>query len=1118
MTISAIFAEQMGILPLPDLRQIIVPHKKGLIRMMRYSFLLLLVLCCTLNILLAGSARGQDINLVRVRFETKDNSLIESLKEIQKKTVFSFAYNKKDIAGIKAGLLPAGERSVRETLDLLLANTDLQFEQIANNIVLSVRKRKPVPQNPASEVSPPKLEINGTVKTEKGQPLAGVSVLVQNTNNGTSTDAAGKFSLNVEADKAILQFSIVGYEMLTREVIGSGSIDITMKELSTGLNEVVVVGYGTQKKTDITAAVASIKAENFVKGAVTDAGQLIRGKVAGLAVITPDANPVSTSQLNLRGIATIGANSTPLILIDNVPGTLNTVAPEDIESIDILKDGSAAAIYGTRGTNGVILITTKKANGSTPTSIDLNTYFTIQKITRKLDFMNAEQYRELVAQNKPGATDYGASTNWLDQVVQTPFSQVYNVNLKSGTKTTNYNVNLNYRQLNGLIKRTDNKILYPRIEVNHNMFDGKLKFNANLGGFQQEYFAGADGSSYRADVYKNALTYNPTDPVKDDEGNWTEHPDKTEYANPVSLLEETQGMNRLTNFRTIGSLTYQPLPELNFRLMGSRDVNNATRGYYESKKHYSTIHDGRNGYASRGTNRNQENLLELTGTYNKRFGDHSLTGLLGYSWRQYDYEDYYMQNWDFSTDDFTYNNMGAGLALKRGEAVENSYQSRNKLIGYFGRINYGFRDKYLLTASIRREGSSKFGANYKYGNFPAISAAWNIKNEPFLARINAISNLKIRGGYGITGTEPNDPYTSLNRINFNTYILVNGQWIQVANPASNANPDLRWEKKQETNIGLDFGFLKNRITGSIDWYSRKTNDLIFDYPVATPPYLYNTIRANAASMSNKGIEVQVNAIPVETKNFNWTSTVNYSTNKNKLLTLSDKNFQLASGYFDAGNTGEPIQQSISRVQIGQPIGNFWGFKSIDIDENGRWIIEGKDGKPKPIAEQQADDKQIIGNGLPKHYLAFNNSISYKAFDLNITMRGAFGFQILNTVRMFHEVPIMLTRGNLLTSAYDNVYGKQPLADNQELQYLSYYIEDGDYWKIDNVTLGYNLPIYNNKYIKRVRLYISGSNLKTFTGYKGIDPEVNIIGMSPGVDVRSRYPATSSYTIGGFFTF
>jgi len=960
------------------------------------------------------------------------------------------------------------------------------------------------------------IQVSGTVTDESGTPLPGVNVRVKGEGNGTATNAAGKYSISIPDGVSTLIFSYVGYTPQEVPVGRRTTVNVRMTATETSLNAVVVVGYGTQKRERVTTAIASVKSENFVKGAVQDAAQLVRGKVAGLNVITPDANPTGMAQINLRGITTLTSGTAPLVLIDGVPGTLTTVAPEDIESIDVLKDGSAAAIYGTRGTNGVILITTRKVHGEMPPTVDVNSYVTTQKIRKRLDFMNAAEYRELVAQGRPGAFDYGADTDWMDEITRTPVSHVHNISLRGGSQRTSYIVNLNYRRMQGLILRSDNRMLYPRIEVNHRMFNGKLRLNANLSGYQQTFFAGTDGGSYRGDVYRNGLTYNPTDPVKDANGNWTEHTDKTNYANPVSLLMETDGKNQNANFRTLGTVTYSPVSGLDLKLLGSRDLYNSVRGYYESKRHYSTLRDGRNGYASRGTTRSEENLLELTANYQQTINDHDFTALAGYSWRETSYQDYWMQNWDFPTDDFSYNNMGAGQALARGEAPQHSYQSRNKLVGYFFRLNYSFRNKYLLMASIRREGSSKFGQNNKYGNFPAISAGWNIKNENFLQDSRVLSALKLRGGFGITGTEPNDPYMSLNRLNFDTYTFMNGEWIQAINPATNANPDLRWEKKEETNIGIDYGFWNNRVTGSLDLYRRVTRDLLMDYSVPTPPYLYNTIRANAASMENKGIEFQVNIAAIDRKDLKWNTSVNYSTNRNKLLSLSDKNFQLAAGYFDAGTTEEPIQQAIARIQIGQPIGNFWGFKSIDIDDQGYWIIEGKDGNPKPIANQQADDKQVLGNGLPKHYLNFNNSISYRNFDLNVTMRGAFGFQILNTPRMFYAAPVMLTRGNLLRSAYDNIYGKRPLADDQSLNYVSYYIEQGDYWKIDNVTIGYNFNLKNTP-IKALRVYASGSNLITFTKYSGIDPEVGVTGLTPGLDDRVRYPATTTYTLGASFT-
>lgn len=1067
---------------------------------------LTLIFLITIFLQVSNASYGQ-----RITYKSTNISIEKFLKIIKAQTPYKVLYTEEILKGLDNVSLDLKNVTVEEALNDCFEHKPLTFFIDKNVIVIKAKADAAAPQYaPAT--------LTGQITDAGNKPVPGVSIALKGTSLGTVSAADGSYQLKVPDNRGTLVFSSIGYTRVEVVLDGQTTVhNVQLKEEAKTMNEVVVVGYGTQRRGEITSAVASVKAEDFVKGSVTDAGQLIRGKVAGLSVITTDGNPTGTSQLNLRGITTLNAGTSPLVIIDGVPGTLTTVAPEDIESVDVLKDGSAAAIYGTRGTNGVILITTRKSKGKGAPSLELNTYFTTQRITKRLDFFTADQYRQLVKEGKPGATDYGASTNWLDEITQKPLSQVYNISLKGSNETSNYIVNLNYRNLNGIIKKSDNQILYPRIEVNHKMFGGLLKLNANLSGYEQSFFSGQDGGSYRPDVYRNAITYNPTDPVRNASGGYTEHTDKTEYANPVSLIEQTSGLIQNSNLRTIGSATLTPIDGLDITALGSRDLTNSTRGYYESKLHYSTLHDGKNGYASRGASRIEENLIELTANYKKTIGDHNFSALAGYSWRNTDNQNFYMQNWDFPTDDYSYNSLQSGLALKRGEAVDYSYRSQNKLIGYFFRLNYAFRDKYLLMASIRREGSSKFGENHKYGNFPAVSVGWNAKKESFLINNSFISTLKFRAGYGITGTEPASPYLSLNRINFDTYTLINGQWVQVINPSTNANPDLRWERKKELNIGLDYGFLDNRITGTIDWYKRTTNDLLFNYPVATPPYLYNTITANAASLENKGIEVGLNIAAIRGHDFVWNTSANYSHNVNKILSLSDKNFQLASGYFDSGTTGEPIQQSISRTQIGQPIGNFWGFKSIDIDAKGHWIIQGKDGKPKSIDDQQADDKQIIGNGLPKHYLNWNNSFAYKNFDLNITMRGAFGFQILNTARLVYESPVMLTRGNLLSSAYNNIYGKRPLADDQSLNYLSYYVENGDYWKIDNVTLGYTLKL-NKPYLKSVRLYASASNLKTFTGYKGIDPEVNIIGLTPGVDDRNRYPATSTYTLGAFLTF
>jgi TonB-linked SusC/RagA family outer membrane protein len=587
------------------------------------------------------------------------------------------------------------------------------------------------------------------------------------------------------------------------------------------------------------------------------------------------------------------------------------------------------------------------------------------------------------------------------------------------------------------------------------------------------------------------------------------------YDNPVGLLMETDGLNEEKEMRVAGSAIFSPIKELNIKLLVSQNSDDILRGYYQTKQNVSNTKYGKNGYASRGTAASKDNLLEFTTDYSKSFGKHRASILGGYSYQDQTNESFWMQNWDFPTDLYSYNNMATGDALSRGEAVMASSKSSSKLIGFFGRLNYNFDDKYLLMASIRREGSTKFGANYQWGNFPAVSVGWRISKEPFMQSLDFVENLKIRAGYGITGTEPSSPYMSQISLNYGDRFLNNGKWIQGITPVRNANPDLRWEKKKELNLGLDFSFLKGRISGNMDVYQRKTVDMLYDYSVPVPPNLYSTTTANVGVMENKGIEAFIQFIPLKSKDFNWTSSFTYSTNKNKLVSLSNDQFKMTNDFFDTGYTGEPIQTTTHRVKVGGPIGNFWGFKSIDISADGIWIIQGKDGKPKSIVDASDDDKQVLGNGLPKYYLGFNNSFQYKNFDLTVNLRGAFGFQILNFQRMYYDNP-KVTQYNMLKTAFDKVYGKAVL--NSDLALVSYYIENGDYLKIDNVTLGYTFNLKNVKFIKNAKVYASGLNLLTITGYKGIDPEVNRSGLNPGDDERDKYPTTRTFTLGINITF
>ena len=491
--------------------------------------------------------------------------------------------------------------------------------------------------------------LKGQVITESGEPVIGASVMLKGTSNGTITDLDGNFTLK-GMSKGTLVISFIGY--ITQEIPlnGKTSLKVILKEDTKTLDEVVVIGYGTQRKEELTSSVMSVKAENFVQVTTPDAAGLIKGKVAGLSVINPDANPLSTSEIVLRGSTTLKSGTSPLILIDGVPGELNSVSPNDIEQIDVLKDGSAAAIYGTRGTNGVILITTKTSKGEMKPTIEVNSYISFQKIAKRLPMMSTEQYLEKVKEGYTGATDYGSKTNWLDEIMQTPFNQTYSINLRGGSKNTNYIASFDYTSNEGLVKRSKVETMFPRLNVTHRMFDDKLKIDAGLSGYQQSY-----GIPYNTNVYQSALIYNPTQPIKDENGKWTEVA-RDLYYNPLALLNETQGKNDATNLRMHTTITVTPLEGLDIKWLLSREVYNKFSGYYETKNHRSTTIQNKNGYASRETHKNQADMTELTIQYNKVFkGGHSLNALAGYSWNKNNNQEAFMDNYNFPTDDYSYN-------------------------------------------------------------------------------------------------------------------------------------------------------------------------------------------------------------------------------------------------------------------------------------------------------------------------------------------------------------------------------------------------------------------------------------------------------------------------------
>ena len=1057
-------------------------------------------------------ASQMTISAQNVSFSTNKVTLKSAFEKIEKASKYKIAYNSSQLDANRSVTLSKTSGDVFGMLTQLLKGTNCTYEMEGNYIII-----KPFQKN---QTSGKKVKVRGVIKDETGEPIIGATVRVKGQSEGTVSDFDGNFTLDVTDDNT-LQISYIGYQTQEFAVGKQHHFSIVLEEDKKILNEVVVIGYGTQKKGDITSSVGSVKSEDFTAGAINDAGQLIQGKIAGLSVTNPSGNPVGGTEISLRGNTTIlGASTNPLILIDGVPGDFNTVAPEDIESIDVLKDGSAAAIYGSRGTNGVVLITTKKSKGNNINEVQYSGYLSLSTIAKKPDFCDADDYRQQIKDGlRDAAWDLGDNTNWIDAITRTGLSHVHNISFKGGNAQTNYIFNVNYRNLQGIFKRSDKEEFQGRAEVNHSMFDDKLRFNFQLLGNQTGYTATSDGGSFNTYSWRQALIHNPTEPIKNADGSWHENTGIFNYDNPVSRIYECDGEQKISQTRFSSNITLTPIKELTFNALFSYDKINQEGGYYETKKHISNVRDGMNGYASTGASSTVTKLVELTAQFHKNFGDHTIQALAGYSYQESTYSNQYERNYNFPTDLYSWHNIGVGQALKEGLGTEYSYWLDTNLIGFFGRLNYNYKNRYLLMASVRHEAASQLaGTNKPWGTFPSVSLGWRITEEKFMKNQKVFDDIKLRAGYGVTGSQPSQSFLGVPLLGYGDYYLYNGQWIRALQPTQNSNDKLKWEEKHEYDIGADFSILNYRLNVSVDWYYRLIKGLLYDYSVPSPPNLYTTTRANVGEMSNNGLEIMVNAIPVQTKDFKWETTITFSTNSNKLKSLSNDLYQTSSDYFMTGWIEEPIKTESHIVRIGHKVGDIYGFKVVDVDESGKWIYLDKNGNRVNYDDftHSFEDKQILGNGVPKWYLGFNNQFRYKNFDLAINMRGAFGFQIMNGMRMFYENRSRQD-WNRLRSAYDKVFGKAVLNTLCSEEFNSYYVENGDYWKIDNITLGYSFSKIN-KWIKALRLYASVNNAITITGYKGIDPEVSTSGLAPSYDNRDSYPHTRAFTFGMNVTF
>lgn len=955
--------------------------------------------------------------------------------------------------------------------------------------------------------------ITGVVKSDDGEPIPGVNVVIEGTFQGTATDIDGNYKLSVPSSSSVLIFSAIGFTPQSITVGEQTTIDVVLASFLTAVDEVVVIGYGTQQKKELTSAIVNVNSDEFNKGNVNSPEQLIQGKVAGLSINKAGGNPNAGFDIRLRGLNTVGANSQPLIVVDGVIGaSLDNVDPNDIESMDVLKDGSAAAIYGTRGSSGVILVTTKKGREGT-SQIDYNGYVALDMVAKTTDVMDAEQWRALSKEVGKG-TDFGYSTNWFDEIMQKAYSQVHNLALAGGTAKTAYRASINYRDEKGIMLNTGRQQLNGRLNLTQKALDDKLTVTMNLSLSQIEAQYGFD------DAVRYATIYNPTAPVRSDDPAYDIYDGYFQqvlydYYNPVQILEENKndGKDKLANISIRGA--YEIIPDLVVDAFYSVQSYSNIRGRYYDKNSFWVGKD-RNGLAYRGTDVSSNRLFESTINWKGNVSSVNVSALGGYSYQDFMNEGFSEEGGNFITDAFTYNNMNAALDFKNGIGDVSSYKNSSKLIAFFGRINLNLDDIYFLSVSARYEGSSRFGADQKWGLFPAVSAGADISKY---IKSNNIDNLKIRANYGVTGNQPTDDYLSLLRFGPEGNFYYNGAFVPGYAPVSNANSDLAWERKAEIDLGVDFSFFKSRLYGSFDFYTRTTTNLLFEYEVPVPPNLYNTALINLGEIKSSGLELALTWKAVDKNDFSYSMTLTPSYNiENTLVSLSGSfnGSELSYGIRDLGAMGAPGQSDVPlvRAEEGKPIGQLWALVFKEIDDDGNLIFEdiNNDGTI------DTKDRQVVGNGLPNFMFGFGNNFTYKNWDANVFFRGVFGHDLINTYRAFYEVPQMIGSYNLPVTAADMRSPATGALMNTSSGILSsYHVENASFVSLDNVSIGYNFILGENSTFRKIRLYLAGNNLFYITGYKGVDPNPRYSDdgnlLIPGIDRRNTWFRTRSVSFG-----
>ena len=955
--------------------------------------------------------------------------------------------------------------------------------------------------------------ISGTVTDTYGETVIGASVLVKGTNNGTITDVAGNYTVSNLRENDVLVFSFIGY--VTQEVryTGQRTLNVIMNENVEVLDEVVVIGYGTLSRREISSSIVQVNRENFVQGATSNPMEMLQGKVAGLTVHnTQPGNPnANETRLQIRGAASLTASNDPLVIIDGILGaSLNSISNQDIESITVLKDAASAAIYGTRGANGVILVTTKRGlEREGQTRVTYDSWIGLDAFKAGPRVLTPEEFRA-----KDRDADFGASTNWRDLIMRDGPSYDVNqyVSLDGNMRNGSYGASVNYRKSTGADWVTDREEVGSRLNFQQRALNNLLELNTSLTYRKTTSNSGNAG-------WGSALTTNPTMPVYNDDGSFYQPTSPTGATQPyaqLSLLDDKSNIMRIMAFwEAKAHILKQANQSLNVSLSYSIDHNATDRYEYWPSTSSDSYWNGYTGRASRSSNKNWRNRAELVGNYFLNFNGHDFKVVVGYNYDEYNEERFSAGNTNFTFDQFLWNDLGSGTYLRDGRASMSTSKTKTKLIGVFGRISYNWQNLLFATASYRHEGSTKFGRDSKWGDFYAGSLAFEVANLSFMKDYPSVNSLKPRISYGVTGRSDFDPYLSLQTYgssstssNNSRQYYMDGRWYVGFRPSVNANSFLAWEKAIVTNAGIDLSLFR-RLRVSFEWFERQSKDLLYRYTAPQPPFLYDNIMVNVGTIRNRGVEFTIDGDILTKTPLKWTSGIVAGNGVTHLTKLSDDVFQ--ASWLNLGSTGGTGSQDYHfRVMEGGMIGEYWILEwTGNIDDNGNMYVYNADGNEILMGAARSTDKRHLGKtGVPKLDLSWNNTFRYKNFDLNMFWRGAFGFYLYNGLKSGMGL-VGGGQSNLLLSAYDT-----------KLKYAggitsSYFLEKGDYWKLDNVALGYNFRPKANNYLENLRVYVSARNIATFTGYTGNDPSfIRVTGLTPGTgDGGGTYPQAVTYTIG-----